>query len=263
MTDLQAAVGLVQLGRLPEVVARRRELAGVVRQGASPRSPGLRAVADPAWGTSNFQSFWVEVEADYPLDREGLLARAGRGRHLGPPRHHGRPPAARLRRVTGAGPLPVTERLTDHTLILPLFHQMSESEQARVIEVLRRRAAGDGPPDPGGGRAGWRARSSRCCVRVPAHDHESSWSTTTRSWPAPQVDGLAVVGAARATVDRHDAGSWSASAAERSRRRIVSPAAPSSAWPTDRYATVVHPRVGRARRLHASAAAPSCSPASC
>ena len=30
----------------------------------------------------------------------------------------------------------MTERLTDNTLILPLFHQMSESEQARVIEVL-------------------------------------------------------------------------------------------------------------------------------
>ena len=31
----------------------------------------------------------------------------------------------------------MTERLTDNTLILPLFHQMSESEQARVIDVLR------------------------------------------------------------------------------------------------------------------------------
>jgi dTDP-4-amino-4,6-dideoxygalactose transaminase len=30
----------------------------------------------------------------------------------------------------------VTEQLTDNTLILPLFHQMSESEQARVIEIL-------------------------------------------------------------------------------------------------------------------------------
>ena len=35
-----------------------------------------------------------------------------------------------------AGQLPVTERLADKTIILPLFHQMSESEQARVIDVL-------------------------------------------------------------------------------------------------------------------------------
>ncbi|MER6941859.1 DegT/DnrJ/EryC1/StrS family aminotransferase, partial [Nocardioides sp. NPDC000441] len=33
--------------------------------------------------------------------------------------------------------LPATEHLTDNTLILPLFHQISDSEQARVIDVLR------------------------------------------------------------------------------------------------------------------------------
>ncbi len=35
------------------------------------------------------------------------------------------------------GPLPVTERLTDNTVILPLFHQMTEAEQARVVDALR------------------------------------------------------------------------------------------------------------------------------
>ena len=39
---------------------------------------------------------------------------------------------------------PATEHLTDSTLILPLFHQMSESEQARVINVLR--AGSDAAP---------------------------------------------------------------------------------------------------------------------
>jgi dTDP-4-amino-4,6-dideoxygalactose transaminase len=32
--------------------------------------------------------------------------------------------------------LPVTERLTDGTLILPVFHQLEESDQDRVIAVL-------------------------------------------------------------------------------------------------------------------------------
>ena len=40
-------------------------------------------------------------------------------------------------RDTGDSPLPVTERLTDHTLILPLFHQMTDSDQDRVVDVLR------------------------------------------------------------------------------------------------------------------------------
>jgi dTDP-4-amino-4,6-dideoxygalactose transaminase len=136
MTDLQAAVGLVQLGRLPEVVRRRRELA-VAYTKAVDALPGLRAVGDPAWGTTNYQSYWVEVEPVFPTDREGLMARlaaADISARRGIMAAH-RQPAYRGRDV-GKATLPVTERLTDNTLILPLFHQMSESEQARVVDVL-------------------------------------------------------------------------------------------------------------------------------
>jgi dTDP-4-amino-4,6-dideoxygalactose transaminase len=135
MTDLQAAVGLVQLERLPEMVARRRQLAeGYAKALAD--LPGLRMVADPPWGTTNFQSCWVEVEAGHPLDREGLmahLAEAGISARRGIMAAHRQPAHA----GGGVWRLPVTERLTDATLILPLFHQLSESEQARVVDALR------------------------------------------------------------------------------------------------------------------------------
>jgi perosamine synthetase len=35
------------------------------------------------------------------------------------------------------GPLPVTERLTAQSLILPLFHQMTEAEQDQVVSAVR------------------------------------------------------------------------------------------------------------------------------
>ena len=99
---------------------------------------GLRAVADPACG--HLQLPVVLGGGACPairLDREGLMARLAEAGDLGPPRDHGRhrQPAYAVghRRTTR---LPVTERLTDHTLILPLFHQISESEQARVVDVL-------------------------------------------------------------------------------------------------------------------------------
>ena len=135
MTDLQAAVGIVQLGRLPEVVARRREIAATYTKQIADL-PGLRAVADPAWGTCNFQSFWVEVGPEFPLDRDGLLAHlasADISARRGIMATHRQPAYA------GAihAPLPVTEHLTDTTLILPVFHQMSESEQSRVVDALR------------------------------------------------------------------------------------------------------------------------------
>jgi len=134
MTDLQAAVGLVQLGKLPEVVARRREIAATYAKHIG-EIPGLRAVADPAWGTCNFQSFWVEVGPEYPLDREGLLGRlaeADISARRGIMAAHRQPAYAGTAHVA----LPMTERLTDNTLILPVFHQMSESEQGRVIDAL-------------------------------------------------------------------------------------------------------------------------------
>lgn len=137
MTDLQAAVGLVQLGRLREAVDRRRALAEVYAKQLA-EIPGLRPVADPPWGTANFQSYWVEVEDDFPLGRDGLLAHLA-ARDISARRGimaaH-REPAYRDGDY-GSAPLPVTERLTDRTLILPLFHQLSESEQARVVDALR------------------------------------------------------------------------------------------------------------------------------
>ena len=42
------------------------------------------------------------------------------------------PPSA-----ASAAPLPVTDRLTDNTLILPLFHQMTDEERWRVVDALR------------------------------------------------------------------------------------------------------------------------------
>ncbi len=135
MTDLQAAVGLVQLGRLDEVVAQRRALAHRYSE-AIATIPGLRAVADPEYGTCNFQSYWVEVEDAYPLDREGLLtalAEAEISARRGIMAAHRQLPYDDLASV---GSLPNTERLTDNTLILPLYHELTEAEQDRVIAVL-------------------------------------------------------------------------------------------------------------------------------
>lgn len=134
MTDLQAAVGIVQLGKLDEVVARRRALAARYRA-ALDEVPGLRCVTDPAHGQSNYQSFWVEVGPEYPLDREGALAAlatADISARRGIMSSHRQPAYAAHPHAA----LPVTERLTGNTLILPLYHQMTDADQDRVIAVL-------------------------------------------------------------------------------------------------------------------------------
>jgi dTDP-4-amino-4,6-dideoxygalactose transaminase len=137
MTDLQAAVGIVQLGRLPEIVRRRRELAARYAELIADL-PGLRPVADPAWGTGNFQSYWVEVEPSFGATRERtmeVLAEAGVSARRGIMAAHRQPAYRDV--DTGSVPLPVTERLTDRTLILPLFHELTDAEQLRVVDALR------------------------------------------------------------------------------------------------------------------------------
>lgn len=134
MTDLQAAVGLVQLGRLDSIVERRREIAACYGHAVA-GIEGLRQVGDPSGGTTNFQSCWVEVTSPYPLNREellALLADADISARRGIMAAH-RQPAHADREVSD---LPVTEHLTDNTLILPVHHELTEADQDRVIAVL-------------------------------------------------------------------------------------------------------------------------------
>ncbi|MFY9929423.1 MAG: DegT/DnrJ/EryC1/StrS family aminotransferase [Streptosporangiaceae bacterium] len=134
MTDVQAAIGLVQLGRLGDIIARRRELAQRY-QTLLGQIPGVRMIADPAYGTTNFQSFWVELPEDFPVTRNELLQRlasAGISARRGIMAAHLEPPYAGQLRVD----LPVTERLSSASIILPLFHQLTRDEQDQVISAM-------------------------------------------------------------------------------------------------------------------------------
>jgi perosamine synthetase len=135
MTDIQAAVGLVQLDRLDAIVARRRELAARYRERLA-EVPGLVMADDPPYGTTTFQSFWVLLGDDVPVGRDQLLQRLldhGISARRGIMAAHLEPAYADLPRAE----LPVTERLTTRSLILPLFHAMTEREQDQVVAVVR------------------------------------------------------------------------------------------------------------------------------
>ncbi|MEV0181907.1 DegT/DnrJ/EryC1/StrS family aminotransferase [Streptomyces sp. NPDC050625] len=138
MTDVQAAIGLVQLQKLDAMTVRRRELAArydALLQGV----PGLTPVRDPAHGQSNFQSYWVLLAEDFPVGRDDLLAalaEAGISARRGIMASHLEPAYEAHPRA----PLPVTERISRDSLILPLFHTMTEAQQDRVVAALREQA---------------------------------------------------------------------------------------------------------------------------
>jgi perosamine synthetase len=135
MSDLLAAVGLVQLDRLDAIVARRRALAQTY-QDALGDCADLEMAGDPPWGLANYQSFWIVLPDGVASARDevlgrllerGVLARRGIMAAHREPTFAGYPHVA----------LPVTERLTRRSLLLPLFHDMSEADQGRVVDAIR------------------------------------------------------------------------------------------------------------------------------
>jgi perosamine synthetase len=134
MTDVQAAIGIVQLGRLPELVAGRRAMAARYHQLLA-QVPGVRAVTDPGFGTTNYQAFWVELADDVAMDRNDVLAalaQAGVSARRGIMAAHLEP----AYEGTPHGPLPVTERLTARSIILPLHHELTAAQQDTVVAAL-------------------------------------------------------------------------------------------------------------------------------
>ncbi|MEW2358227.1 DegT/DnrJ/EryC1/StrS family aminotransferase [Spirillospora sp. NPDC029432] len=145
MTDLQAAVGLVQLTRLDAIVSRRRALAARYHRLLA-GVPGLECVRDPAYGRANFQSFWILLPDDFPPDRDDLLRRmlaAGVSARRGIMAAHREPAYAGV-----PADLPVTDRFTTRSLILPLFHDMTGEQQDRVVETIADAALAGGRGGP-------------------------------------------------------------------------------------------------------------------
>ena len=142
MTDIQAAVGLVQLTRLAAVVAERRRLAARYAELLA-GIEGLHTPADPAYGTSNYQSYVVRLGPEITADRNAVLAALaadGISARRGIMAAHLEPAYADHPRPS----LPVTEELTERSLILPLWHGLSVEDQQRVVESLRRSVGADG-----------------------------------------------------------------------------------------------------------------------
>jgi dTDP-4-amino-4,6-dideoxygalactose transaminase len=144
MSDLPAAVRLVHLRRPAQVVSRRRENAAMY-SAVLTGLMGLRLVADPPFGTTNYQSFWIEVLPGFATSREGLLSRladAGISATRGIMAAH-RQPAYRWR-DTGSARLQHTERLTDSTVILPVFHELDTVSIKRIINTIQTAGGGGG-----------------------------------------------------------------------------------------------------------------------
>jgi perosamine synthetase len=132
MTDIQAAIGLVQFGRLEGILAERGRLAAHYRE-LLDDVQGVEAPVEPAGRRHTYQSYCVRIDASQRARVMADLSAAGIASRRGVMAIHLEP---LYRRLQPGISLPETERATAGTLLLPLFVGMTESEQQRVVETL-------------------------------------------------------------------------------------------------------------------------------
>jgi dTDP-4-amino-4,6-dideoxygalactose transaminase len=140
MTDIQAAVGRVQLGRLPDLIGRRVELAARYTQ-ALRAIPGLEPPHEPDYARPNYQSYAVRVTPAYPCRRDDLMrVLLERGIHTrrGIMNAHQEAAYADL----GSPHLPNAEAARDSVILLPLYHTLTADDQDFVIDQLSAAANG-------------------------------------------------------------------------------------------------------------------------
>lgn len=135
MTDLQAAVGRPQLARLDAIVAERRRLAD--RYAVALRdNPVLAPPTEPAWARSNWQSYPTSLRDGAALSQVEAMQRlmdASVACKRGVANAHQEPAYTERPAIWGGGPLPSSELCRDRTILLPLFHGMTDEEQEAVI----------------------------------------------------------------------------------------------------------------------------------
>lgn len=139
MSEVQAAMGLLQIKHIDEVLARRRHVDRTYRA-ALQNVAGIRCLSLPLDATSNYGYFPVLVEADYPLTRDQLyeLLRA----HSAYARRYFYPLISEFpmyRELPSAAPdrLPVAHAVSRKILCLPIFPDIDLGIVEKIVALIR------------------------------------------------------------------------------------------------------------------------------
>ena len=136
MSEMQAALGLSQVADFGELVARRRELASLLRHELR-GIEGVTPQAEPDGHHHPYQSFVITL--DDSIDRDNViehLLSTGIESTLGTYAMHAEP-AFMTRCSVQPGDLPNSYRLVEQTLALPLHHRIAEADLPFIASCLQ------------------------------------------------------------------------------------------------------------------------------
>jgi len=125
LTDIQAAIGIEQLKKAPDIVAKRREIADFYGKKLSSLS-WIQVPLEPEFAKTNWQSYAVRVRNDAPCSRDQLM------QHLldkGIATRRGIMNSHQEKVYSGQKySLPESESARDNVMLLPIFYQMTMEE---------------------------------------------------------------------------------------------------------------------------------------
>ncbi len=133
MTDIQAAMGIAQLKKLPFILKKRREIAKQYNE----KLKDIKCIRVPFFPdhvNHNYQSYWVEVLDSAPVSRDVFmkkLLKKGIATRRGIMAIH-KESCYNMYHVK----LPNTDRITSNTVILPLYPSMTDEEIQYVINGI-------------------------------------------------------------------------------------------------------------------------------
>ena len=135
MSDIHAAIGIMQLKRIDFILKKRKLLAARYNQ-AFRDSPFISIPRIPEYAEPNFQSYIIRLKENSKITRKELinkLLKKGIGVKPGIMTIHRE---LAYRKLSKGLKLPESESACDDCLILPLYPQMSEKEQDMVIKYI-------------------------------------------------------------------------------------------------------------------------------
>lgn len=135
LSELHAAIGLVQLDRTDEFLRKRVEIAQQITERLKPFEGRLRLPQHPTGSSWNLYVVELEGDAMDSSERDGLLrslAEAGVSAHLHYPLLHKQP----LFAIDSVRSYPVAERYERRAFTLPLFPELTQSQIDRIASAL-------------------------------------------------------------------------------------------------------------------------------
>lgn len=137
MSELNAAIGLLQLKHIDHALARRKEIDTIYRE-ALDGVKGIRCVQDAGEAVANYAYFPVMVEADYPLTRDALFQKLRE--HNIYARRYFYPLISEFsmyRALLSANSknLPIATETASQVICLPIYPTLTLEEQQRIISL--------------------------------------------------------------------------------------------------------------------------------